>query len=145
MVAAAARSHYAFFARSGKRDKVVLATKVAKWAERPGLTPDNINAAVEDSLRRLQTDVIDLYQAHEDDESTPLEATLAAFGRLIEAGKVRAIGASNYSATRLADALKVSTDYKLPRYEPCSRSTTCMTAPATKRNWNRWCSANRSA
>ena len=64
-----------WFARSGKRDKVVLATKVAKWAERPGLTPDNINAAVEDSLRRLQTDVIDLYQAHEDDESTPLEAT----------------------------------------------------------------------
>ena len=106
-----------WFARSGKRDKVVLATKVAKWAERPGLTPDNINAAVEDSLRRLQTDVIDLYQAHEDDESTPLEATLAAFGRLIEAGRVRAIGASNYSATRLADALKVSTDYKLPRYE----------------------------
>ncbi|WP_251263587.1 aldo/keto reductase, partial [Enterobacter hormaechei] len=52
-----------WFARSGKRDKVVLATKVAKWAERPGLTPDNINAAVEDSLRRLQTDVIDLYQA----------------------------------------------------------------------------------
>ncbi|KAG0920517.1 hypothetical protein G6F32_015561 [Rhizopus arrhizus] len=90
---------------------------VAKWAERPGLTPDNINAAIEDSLRRLQTDVIDLSQAHEDDESTPLEATLAAFGRLIEAGKVRAIGASNYSATRLADALKVSTDYKLPRYE----------------------------
>ncbi|MNV41069.1 L-glyceraldehyde 3-phosphate reductase [compost metagenome] len=96
---------------------MVLATKVAKWAERPGLTPDNINAAVEDSLRRLQTEVIDLYQAHEDDESTPLEATLAAFGRLIEAGKVRAIGASNYSATRLADALKVSTDYGLPRYE----------------------------
>ncbi|TGW21985.1 aldo/keto reductase [Stenotrophomonas maltophilia] len=92
-------------------------TLIGKWAERPGLTPDNINAAVEDSLRRLQTDVIDLYQAHEDDESTPLEATLAAFGRLIEAGKVRAIGASNYSATRLADALKVSTDYKLPRYE----------------------------
>ncbi|KAG1255551.1 hypothetical protein G6F68_010280 [Rhizopus microsporus] len=106
-----------WFARSGKRDKGVLATKVAKWAERPGLTPDNINAAIEDSLRRLQPDVIDLYQAHEDDESTPLEATLAAFGRLIEAGKVRAIGASNYSATRLADALKVSTDYKLPRYE----------------------------
>ncbi|MCF7752254.1 aldo/keto reductase [Bacillus subtilis subsp. subtilis] len=102
---------------SGKRDKVVLATKVAKWAERPGLSADNIAAAVEDSLRRLQTDVIDLYQAHEDDESTPLETTLAAFGRLIEQGKVRAIGASNYSARRLRDALKVSEDYKLPRYE----------------------------
>ncbi len=106
-----------WFARSGKRDKVVLATKVGKWAEHPGLSADNINAAVEDSLRRLQTDVIDLYQAHEDDESTPLETTLAAFARLIEQGKVRAIGASNYSGARLADALKVSADYHLPRYE----------------------------
>lgn len=106
-----------WFARSGKRDRVVLATKVAKWAERPGLSADNITAAVEDSLRRLQTDVIDLYQAHEDDESTPLESTLAAFARLIEQGKVRAIGASNYSGQRLAEALKVSADYHLPRYE----------------------------
>lgn len=103
--------------RGGRRDKVVLATKVAKWAERPGLSADNINAAVDDSLRRLGTDVIDLYQAHEDDESVPLEETLGAFARLIEAGKVRAIGASNYSATRLRDALKVSADYHLPRYE----------------------------
>lgn len=106
-----------WFQHSGKRDKVIVATKVAKWAERPGLSADNIAAAVEDSLRRLQTDVIDLYQAHEDDESVPLETTLAAFGRLIEQGKVRAIGASNYSASRLRDALKVSADYKLPRYE----------------------------
>ncbi|MGB3392052.1 MAG: aldo/keto reductase [Stenotrophomonas sp.] len=103
--------------RSGKRDKVVIATKVAKWAERPGLSADNINAAIDDSLRRLQTDVVDLYQAHEDDEAVPLEETLGAFARLIEAGKVRAIGASNYSATRLRDALKVSADYHLPRYE----------------------------
>lgn len=106
-----------WFARSGRRDKVVLATKVAKWSEQPGLSADNITAAVEGSLRRLQTDVIDLYQAHEDDESTPLETTLGAFARLIEQGKVRAIGASNYSAERLADALKVSADYQLPRYE----------------------------
>ena len=106
-----------WFKRSGKRDKVVLATKVAKWAERPGLSADNIAAAVEDSLQRLQTDVIDLYQAHEDDESTPLETTLSAFGRLIEQGKVRALGASNYSAARLRDALRVSADYNLPRYE----------------------------
>ena len=106
-----------WFARSGKRHRVVLATKVAKWAERPGLSPDNIAAAVDDSLRRLQTDVIDLYQAHEDDASTPLESTLAAFARLIEQGKVRAIGASNYSADRLTEALKVSADYRLPRYE----------------------------
>ncbi len=102
---------------SGKRQQVVLATKVAKWAERPGLSADNIAAAIDDSLRRLQTDVVDLYQAHEDDESVPLEETLGAFARLIEQGKVRAIGASNYSATRLRDALQVSADYHLPRYE----------------------------
>lgn len=106
-----------WLARSGKRDRVLLATKVAKWSERPGLSADNITAAVEDSLRRLQTDVIDLYQAHEDDESVPLESTLAAFARLIEQGKVRAIGASNYSADRFAEALQVSADYHLPRYE----------------------------
>jgi aryl-alcohol dehydrogenase-like predicted oxidoreductase len=102
-----------WFARSGKRDKVVLATKVAKWAERPGLTGQHQcrgrGFAAPPADRRDRS-----VQAHEDDESTPLEATLAAFGRLIEAGKVRAIGASNYSATRLADALKVSADYKLP-------------------------------
>ncbi|KHL55817.1 MULTISPECIES: aldo/keto reductase [Xanthomonas] len=106
-----------WLARSGKRDKVLIATKVAKWSEHPGLSPDNIAAAVEDSLTRLQTDVIDLYQAHEDDESIPLEATLAAFGRLIEQGKVRAIGASNYTAARLRDALDISEQYTLPRYE----------------------------
>ncbi|KRG87016.1 MULTISPECIES: aldo/keto reductase [Stenotrophomonas] len=103
--------------RGGRRDKVVLASKVGKWSERPGLSAANIHAAADDSLRRLQTDVIDLYQAHEDDESVPLEETLGAFARLVEAGKVRAIGASNYSATRLRDALKVSADYHLPRYE----------------------------
>ncbi|KRG45209.1 alcohol dehydrogenase [Stenotrophomonas pictorum JCM 9942] len=103
--------------RSGKRQNVLIATKVAKWAERPGLSADNINQAVEDSLRRLQIDTIDLYQAHEDDESVPLEETLGAFARLIEQGKVRAIGASNYSAARLREALQVSADYHLPRYE----------------------------
>lgn len=102
---------------SGKRDQVVIATKVAKWGERPGLSPENIEAAVDDSLRRLGIDTIDLYQAHEDDPSVPLEATLGAFSRLIEKGKVRAIGASNYSAERLAEALRVSQDHNLPRYE----------------------------
>ncbi|MBD9370350.1 aldo/keto reductase [Xanthomonas sp. XNM01] len=101
----------------GRRDRIVLATKVAKWRERPGLSADNIQAAAEDSLRRLQADVIDLYQAHEDDASTPLEETLGAFSRLVEQGKVRAIGASNYSAGRLADALEVSRQFNLPRYE----------------------------
>jgi aryl-alcohol dehydrogenase-like predicted oxidoreductase len=102
---------------SGKRDRVVIATKVAKWAEQPGLSPVNIQQAVEGSLRRLQVDCIDLYQAHEDDASVPLAETLGAFARLIEQGKVRAIGASNYNAGRFAEALKVSAAHGLPRYE----------------------------
>ncbi|WP_424681044.1 aldo/keto reductase [Frateuria sp. YIM B11624] len=102
---------------SGKRDRVVIATKVAKWAEQPGLSPVNIQQAVEGSLRRLQVDCIDLYQAHEDDASVPLAETLGAFGRLIEQGKVRAIGASNYGADRFAEALRVSAAHGLPRYE----------------------------
>ncbi|MGO1070290.1 aldo/keto reductase [Lysobacter sp. CA199] len=101
----------------GRRERVVIATKVAKWAPRRGLAPANIQAAVEDSLRRLGTEVIDLYQAHEDDPAVPLEDTLGAFARLIEQGKVRAIGASNYSAGRLAQALDVSERFGLPRYE----------------------------
>ncbi|OOG65368.1 alcohol dehydrogenase [Rhodanobacter sp. B04] len=103
--------------QSGKRDQVVIATKVAKWAEHPGLSPANIHQAVDGSLKRLQTDHIDLYQAHEDDASVPLAETLGAFARLIEAGKVRVIGASNYGAARFADALAASRQHGLPRYE----------------------------
>jgi aryl-alcohol dehydrogenase-like predicted oxidoreductase len=103
--------------RSGKRDRVVVATKVAKWSERKGLSPANIAAAADNSLRRLGVDRIDVYFAHEDDPSVPLEDTLGAFARLIEAGKVRAIGASNYSGARLAEALAVSRKHGLPRYE----------------------------
>jgi aryl-alcohol dehydrogenase-like predicted oxidoreductase len=103
--------------RSGKRDKVVIATKVAKWAEHPGLAPVNILQAVEGSLQRLQTDHIDLYFAHQDDADVPMAETLGAFARLIEAGKVRAIGASNFNADRFADALDVSKQNRLPRYE----------------------------
>lgn len=106
-----------WFKQSGKRDRVVIATKVAKWDKQPGLSPMNITRAVDGSLKRLQTDHIDLYQAHEDDATVPLEETLDAFGRLIEAGKVRVIGASNYSADRLAEALQVSRENNLPRYE----------------------------
>jgi aryl-alcohol dehydrogenase-like predicted oxidoreductase len=103
--------------RSGKREQVLIATKVAKWTEQPGLSPVNIQQAVDRSLQRLQSDYIDLYQAHEDDASVPLEETLGAFARLIEAGKVRVIGASNYAADRFADALAVSKQHGLPRYE----------------------------
>ncbi|MFK2878310.1 aldo/keto reductase [Rhodanobacter hydrolyticus] len=103
--------------QSGKRDRVLLATKVAKWAEHPGLSPVNIRAAVEGSLQRLQTDRIDLYFAHEDDASVPMHETLGEFARLIEEGKVRAIGASNFRADRVADALALSKQHNLPRYE----------------------------
>ena len=103
--------------RSGKRDRVLIATKVGKWVEQPGLSPVNIEQAVEGSLRRLQTDHIDLYQAHADDASVPLAETLGAFARLIEQGKVRAIGASNYGADRFADALAIADEHGLPRYE----------------------------
>jgi aryl-alcohol dehydrogenase-like predicted oxidoreductase len=103
----------------GKRDDVVLATKVGNpmGGDRKGLSRRYITQAVEDSLSRLQTDYIDLYQAHRDDPSTPLEETLATFDALIRAGKVRAIGASNYSGARLAEALRVSSHAGLPRFE----------------------------
>lgn len=108
-----------WLAASGKRDRIVLATKVGMdmGEGRVGLKAARIRAAVEDSLRRLGTDHIDLYQAHKDDEDTPLEETLEAFSRLIQEGKVRAIGASNYSAARLAQALDTSERLGLPRYE----------------------------
>jgi len=103
----------------GRREKVVIATKVGfEMGEgKGGLSAKWIRQAVEDSLRRLQVDCIDLYQAHVDDDKTPLEETLEAFAQLIKAGKVRAIGASNYSAARLAQALETSKRLGLPRYE----------------------------
>jgi aryl-alcohol dehydrogenase-like predicted oxidoreductase len=105
--------------QTGQRDKIVLATKVGKpmGDGRVGLAPAYIRSAVEASLKRLQTDVIDLYQSHDDDATVPLEDTLGAFADLIKAGKVRAIGASNYTAPRLAHALAVSQKLGLPRYE----------------------------
>jgi aryl-alcohol dehydrogenase-like predicted oxidoreductase len=103
---------------SGKRDKIVIATKVGMKMGNGGrgLSKVHIMASVEDSLRRLQTDHIDLYQSHEDDPTTPLEETLSAYSQLIKQGKVRFIGASNYSAERLAESLKVSTEHDLAKY-----------------------------
>ena len=105
--------------RSGRRDQVVLATKVGKdmGDGKVGLAPAYIRSAVEASLKRLQTDVIDLYQSHDDDASLPLADTLGAYADLIKAGKVRAIGASNFTAPRLAEALAASAAHGLPRYE----------------------------
>jgi aryl-alcohol dehydrogenase-like predicted oxidoreductase len=101
----------------GRRDDVLILTKVAMWPAQPGLSAANIAAAVEGSLKRLQTDYIDLYQAHQDDAATPIEETLEAFDRLVKAGKVRAIGASNFSPERLSASLKTSQALGLARYE----------------------------
>jgi aryl-alcohol dehydrogenase-like predicted oxidoreductase len=104
--------------RSGKRDKVVLATKVGMVEKgAASLKKQYILDSVDKSLKRLQTDVIDVYWAHKDDQETPLEESLRAFSDLIAAGKVRAIGASNYSGARLREALNVSSQLHLARYE----------------------------
>ena len=105
--------------RTGNRKKVIIATKVGMemGPNKKGLSKAYILRAVEDSLRRLQTDYIDLYQAHTDDPETPLEETLEAFAQLIKLGKVRAIGASNYSAQRLSHALQVSEQHGYPSYQ----------------------------
>ncbi|MDF5731471.1 MAG: aldo/keto reductase [Rhizonema sp. PD38] len=101
------------------RDQVVIATKVGNdmGPKGKGLSRVHIIQGVEDSLQRLQTDYIDLYQSHTDDESTPLEETLETYSELVTQGKVRAIGASNYSAERLAQALQISQQHGYPRYE----------------------------
>ncbi|GAA3980681.1 aldo/keto reductase [Mucilaginibacter dorajii] len=105
--------------QSGKRDKVIIATKVGAElaADKKGLKKDYIIKAVEDSLKRLQTDYIDLYQSHFDDPQTPVEETLQAFDQLIKDGKVRAIGASNFSIERLHESLKVSREKGLTSYQ----------------------------
>ena len=102
----------------GNRDRIVVITKVGmEMPEGKGLSAAWIERAVENSLRRLQTDRIDLYFSHVFDADVPVEETLRAYERLISAGKVRSIGASNHDAAQLAEALKVSRDNSLPRYE----------------------------
>ncbi|WP_447953706.1 aldo/keto reductase [Sphingopyxis chilensis] len=104
----------AWLRESGARDKVLIATKVGMMPG--GLEPDRIRDAVQGSLDRLGTDVIDLYFAHKDDPDVPLDEVLGAFAELVDAGIVRAIGASNYSAERLAEALRVADEKGLPRF-----------------------------
>jgi aryl-alcohol dehydrogenase-like predicted oxidoreductase len=108
-----------WFTRSGKRNQIFIATKVGMdmGDGKQGLAPKYIAEAVEASLRRLQTDRIDLYQSHKDDEKTPLVDTLAAFDRLIKEGKVRFIGASNYTGVRLREALGTSKRNNMASYE----------------------------
>ena len=108
-----------WFKQGGRRDKVILATKVGKpmGEGKKGLSRAYITSAVDASLKRLQTDYIDLYQSHDDDPDTPLLETMDTFNDLIKKGKVRAIGASNFKAARLLEALQVSKDNSLARYE----------------------------
>ncbi|QJD98132.1 aldo/keto reductase [Mucilaginibacter robiniae] len=104
--------------KSGKRDKIILATKVGSQMGngKKGLSKAYIIEEVEQSLKRLQTDYIDLYQSHKDDNDTPLQETLEAYDQLIKQGKVRTIGASNYTADRLQEALQISNKHNLPAY-----------------------------
>ncbi|UOQ71947.1 aldo/keto reductase [Hymenobacter cellulosilyticus] len=103
----------------GRRDDVVIATKVG-WevnAENKGLAKDYILRAVEGSLKRLQTDYIDLYQSHKDDPTVPVDETLEAYAQLVQQGKVRVIGASNFTAERLRESMAASEQHGFPRYE----------------------------
>lgn len=101
----------------GPRSRVQIHTKVAKWPAHPGLSAANIQTAVEGSLKRLKTDYIDLYYAHEDDQKVPQEEYVRAFDALVKAGKVRALGASNFSAERLVSALSIARSQGLASFQ----------------------------
>ncbi|MGY1856526.1 aldo/keto reductase [Modestobacter sp. SYSU DS0290] len=105
-----------WMAERGARDRTVVATKASPGQKEHPLSAAEIRAACDRSLRNLQTDHIDLYYAHYDDESTPLEETLRAFDELVQAGKVRYVAASNYSAARLTEALRTSDELGVARY-----------------------------
>ena len=105
-----------WLARRGRRDDVIIATKVGQSRHHPGLSPATIRSAAEASLRRLGTGHIDLYYAHEDDPATPLADTVAALDSLVQEGKVRYVAASNYSAPRLAAALASAQQHRLASF-----------------------------
>jgi aryl-alcohol dehydrogenase-like predicted oxidoreductase len=102
--------------KRNNRQSMVIATKVSKMDTRPGLSAKNIFAACEESLNRLQTDYIDLYYSHSDDETVALEETLGAYAQLIAQGKVRYIAASNFTPARLRESIKFSEDNNIPAY-----------------------------
>ena len=105
-----------WMAKRGNRQKMIIATKVSKLDTRPGLKAANIKAACDDSLKRLKSDYIDLYYAHQDDLDTPIEESLGAFDELIKAGKVRYIAASNFTPERLQESLNISKANGLSSY-----------------------------
>jgi len=102
--------------KRNNRQSMVIATKVSKMDTRPGLSAKNIFAACEESLNRLQTDYIDLYYSHSDDETVSLEETLGAYAQLVAQGKVRYIAASNFTPARLRESIKFSEDNNIPAY-----------------------------
>jgi len=106
-----------WFKQSGKRHNIVLATKAGLWNAYPGLSAAHIRRSIDASLQRLQTDYIDIYFAHRDDLNTDQEETMTAMSRLIDEGKVRVLGASNYSASRLLTSLKISASLGMARFE----------------------------
>lgn len=131
---------------SGKRDAVLIATKVGMLpVAGEKLAPANIAAACDASLRRLGTDRIDLYYAHQDDESVPQDDVLAAFGKLIDAGKVRVIGASNFTAARLKSAVDLSRDGTLPRYHVLQPEYNLVSRKAYEGELQAFCAAENVA
>lgn len=105
-----------WMSKRSNRQSIVIATKVSKLDRRPGLSASNIFAACEESLNRLQTDYIDLYYSHADDESISLDETLGAYAQLIAQGKVRYIAASNFTPARLRESIKYSEENNIPAY-----------------------------
>jgi aryl-alcohol dehydrogenase-like predicted oxidoreductase len=128
----------------GRREKVVLATKcgMEMGPDQKGLSRAYIHRAVEASLRRLKTDRIDLYQSHQDDPATPQEETMGAFADLVQAGKVRALGASNFTAARLDSAQQVAKANGWPRYESLQPLYSLMERPAYEAELEPWCAKN---
>ncbi len=134
----------AWLKRSGNRDRVLIATKVGMLPGDGGekLAPARIAAAVEASLQRLGTDRIDLYYAHQDDDAVPQDAVLEAFGRLVDAGKVRVVGASNFHARRLKSANDTARDHGLPRYHVLQPEYNLVSRTAFEGELQNYCAAN---
>ena len=130
----------------GNRDKVVIATKVGMemGPGKKGLSRAYVVREVEDSLQRLQTDYIDLYQSHTDDLDTPLEETLGTYAELVKQGKVRVIGASNYKAERRPRHCRSAVGTAIPSTTACSRTTICTIGPTTRRSSNH-CAGSRGS
>ncbi len=133
----------AWLSARGRRDDVVIATKVGMWPKQPGLTKANIITACEGSLTRLRTDYIDLYQAHQDDLAVAQDETLEAFASLVEAGKVRAIGVSNFTTDRLASAQKIAAETGLPRYDTLQPEYNLVSRVDFESGPQAWCVENK--